>query len=70
MDLPSEVVEAIEKAVSDEGQGPAVAYKLASWLDALASGGESLSDSEAVKRRLDVIVEAVAVGDDAKVEAD
>lgn len=61
MDLPDEVESAVESAVRNERQPRSVADKLISWLERIASGAESITDEESVRRHLEVLFEAVEV---------
>lgn len=56
-----EVRNAIRQAVREAQQPEGVAEKLISWIDRVASGGESLADDESVRRHLDVIMDALEV---------
>ena len=60
-ELPTEVVEAIKKAVADAGQPAGLGDKLITWLGALMTGRESLKDTESVIRHVGVLYETVEV---------
>lgn len=55
MSLDIKLKEAVEVAVEEIGQPPAVARKVIAWLRAISSGNEDISDSAQTKRRLELI---------------
>lgn len=59
--IAPEVRNAIRRAVEHAEQPEGVANKLISWIDRVASGGESLVDAESVQRHLDVLMDALDV---------
>jgi hypothetical protein len=63
MVLDSKISEAIEAAVQDEGQSPALARRLIAWMEAATSGNEDLSDPAATARHLEVLYEAATPSD-------
>jgi len=56
------VVEAVNKAVEDAGQNKAVSKRLVSWLNELADGRTRLENVDDTPRRLEEVLNAIAVG--------
>jgi hypothetical protein len=52
--MDGKIQDAIRQAVAEAGQDPALARKLESWFEAIASGGEDIDD----KRARELIEEA------------
>lgn len=63
MSLDPKIVEAIKSATSDAGQPSALSRRLVAWLEAVADESEDINDVAATDRRLELIYEAVALGD-------
>ena len=59
--MDDKIVEAIEAAVSEAGQGPALSRRLTAWMRAVTSGNEDVNDSAASARHLDGLYEATAL---------
>lgn len=73
MSLDRKIIEAVKSAAEECGQPPALARRLVKWLEAVADESEDINDVAATDRRLEVIYEAVALGDasdDGSVDAD
>jgi hypothetical protein len=56
------VVDAVNKAVEDEGQNKAVSKRLVSWLNELADGRTRLENVDDTPRRLEEVLNAISVG--------
>ena len=63
MSLDPKITEAIEEAVKDAEQSPALARRLIAWMEAATSGNEDLNDPAATARHLIVLYDAVALSD-------
>lgn len=59
--IANEVRSAIRSAVEEAGQPDDLAEKLIAWMERIASGAESVTDEESVRRHLDVLMEAVEI---------
>lgn len=59
MSLDTKIIDAIEKAVVNEGQPKTVATRIIAWLEAVNTGNEDINDLSQSGRRLDVLFEAV-----------
>ena len=72
MSLDPKIVEAVKAAAEECGQPPALARRLLAWLEAVADESEDINDFATTDRRLEVIYEAVSLGeaaDDGLVDA-
>lgn len=63
MSLDPKIVEAIKSAASEAGQPAALSRRLVAWLEAVAEESEDINDVAATDRRLELIYEAVALGE-------
>ena len=63
MSLDLKIVEAIKSATSEAGQPTALSRRLVAWLEAVAEESEDINDVAATDRRLELIYEAVALGE-------
>lgn len=55
------IYDSITQAVTEHEQNDLLAQALSAWFSELANGNESISDNEAVKRRLDLLLEKTIV---------
>jgi len=62
MNLDKRVVTAIEEAVKELGESPALAEKITAWLDSLAGGNDRLSDRDTTERHVELLYQTVLVG--------
>jgi hypothetical protein len=62
MNLDKRVVAAINDAVQELGETPALAQKITAWLDSLAGGNTRLSDRDSTQRHVELLYENVGVG--------
>lgn len=67
-DIPSEVVKAVQEAVSDADQPEKVADRILAWYESISTGRDSMADAESVNRRVSVILDAVDVEDPSEEE--
>jgi len=63
MALDPRIQIAIRSAVEDANQDKSLADKIISWMDKLADGSESLDDSDAVHRRVELLYEFTEVAE-------
>lgn len=63
MSLDPKIVEAIKSATGEAGQPVALSRRLVAWLEAVAEESEDINDVAATDRRLELIYEAVALGE-------
>ena len=59
MNLDRRVVTAIEEAVRDLGETPALAQKITAWLDSLAGGNARLSERDSTDRHVELLYRSV-----------
>jgi hypothetical protein len=62
MNLDKRVVAAIEEAVKELGETPALAQKITAWLDSLAGGNARLADRDSTDRQVELLYQDVVVG--------
>lgn len=55
MAIDKKIQDAIREAVTESGQDLALARKLESWFEALASGNEDISDKQSSNRHLELL---------------
>jgi len=60
-EIEPEIRKAIDEAVTHAGQNAALSAKIMAWFSAVAARNEHLADRDAVRRRLDVLLENVSV---------
>lgn len=51
------IIDAIKQVVDEFGQDEALSKALITWYSELANGNETLTDSEAVRKRLGLLIE-------------
>ena len=68
MSMDIKITEAIEAAVEEAGQPPAVAKRMVAWLEAINSGKENIDDPARSERRLEVLYEGTIVDKDNPLE--
>ncbi len=59
MNLDRRVVAAIDEAVKELGETPALAEKITAWLDSLAGGNARLSERDSTDRHLELLYQSV-----------
>lgn len=59
--IDKEIRRAIYSGVEEMGQPEAVARRLEAWFQQLVKGNESLTDTDSVRRHLELLLEAVEV---------
>jgi hypothetical protein len=57
--IDEEIRRAIRSSTEELGQPEALARRLEGWFQQLVEGNESLSDSDSVRRHLELLMEAV-----------
>jgi hypothetical protein len=55
MNLDKRVITAINEAVEEAGETPALAQKIVAWIDSLAGGNARLSDRDSTERHLELL---------------
>lgn len=53
--MDKKIQDAIREAVTEAGQDPALARKLESWFEAIASGSEDINDKQSSYRHLELL---------------
>jgi len=61
MNLDKRVVAAIDEAVKELGESPALGEKISAWLESLAGGNARLADRDATDRQVELLYQDVAV---------
>lgn len=64
MNLDKRVVIAINEAVEQAGETPALAEKIVAWIDSLAGGNARLSDRDSTERHLELLYRNVTAEED------
>jgi hypothetical protein len=64
MSLDKRVVTAIDEAVKEMGETPALAERIKAWLDGLVSGNDRLSERDSTERHVELLYRSVSVGGD------
>ena len=59
MNLDRRVVTAIEEAVREQGETPALAQKITAWLDSLAGGNARVAERDSTDRHVELLYESV-----------
>jgi hypothetical protein len=59
MNLDKRVVTAINEAVKEAGETPALAEKIVAWIDSLAGGNARLADRDSADRHLELLYQNV-----------
>lgn len=59
MNLDRRVIAAIDEAVRESGETPALAQKITAWLDSLAGGNSRLSDRDTTERHVELLYQSV-----------
>ena len=59
MNLDKRVVAAINEAVNEAGETPALAEKIVAWIDSLAGGNARLADRDSSDRHLELLYQSV-----------
>jgi hypothetical protein len=62
MNIDRRIVAAIDEAVKDLGETPALAKKITAWLDSLAGGNDRLTDRDSTERHVELLYENVVGG--------
>jgi hypothetical protein len=60
MTIDRRVVTAVEQAVEEAGESPALAQKIVAWLESVASGNTRLSDRDSTDRHLELLFQQVS----------
>jgi hypothetical protein len=63
LSLDPKIVEAIRSATDEAGQPAALSRRLIAWLEAVAEESEDINDIATTDRRLELLYEAVALGE-------
>ena len=65
--MDQRVIAAIDEAVQEVGETPALAKKIAAWLESLSNGNARLADRDTTDRHLELLFQSVtSVVDDEK----
>lgn len=64
MSLDKRVESAIEEAVKEMGEMPALAEKIKAWLEGLVSGNDRLSERDSTERHIELLYRSVSVDSD------
>ena len=64
MSLDKRVESAIDEAVKEMGETPALAERLKAWLDGLVSGNERLSERDSTERHVELLYRSISAGAD------
>jgi hypothetical protein len=69
MNLDKRIVAAIQEAVKEMGESPALAQKMIAWVESLAEGNARLDDRDATHRQVELLYqEVVGVAEEADAE--
>jgi hypothetical protein len=68
MSLDKRVVVAIQEAVRELGESPALAQKIVAWMDSLAEGNARLEDRDATQRQVELLYEEVVSAEEPEPE--
>ena len=64
MNIDPKIAEAIEAAVSAEGQPHALSHKLIRWFEVIATGSEELTDRQSAFGRLELLYKELKTEED------